>query len=69
MAYKGFSSFSHEQTKFLFQTYFLGVGSSLVHILRRMFSDLSNRLGSKIRQKEVAGGGIWQPPSPPLSKN
>ena len=59
----GFSSFSREWEEFLFQTKFLAVVSSLGHLSIKNFSDRTNRLGSKIRQREGAGGG-WQPAPP-----
>ena len=51
-----FSSFSREWEELLFQTKFLAVISSLGHLSIKSFSDWTNLLGSKIRQKEGAGG-------------
>ena len=56
----GFSSFSQEWEDLLFQTKFLAVFSSLGHLSIKKFSDRTNRLHSKITQREGAGG--WQPP-------
>ena len=48
-----FSNFSPEWEELLLQTKFLAAGSSLGHLS----TDRTNRLGSKIRQREGAGGG------------
>ena len=48
--------FSQEWEELLFQTKFLAVVSSLGHLSIKKFSDRTNRLGSKIRQTEGAGG-------------
>ena len=46
---------------FFFQTKFLDVASSLGHLsMKKNFSDRTNRLCSKLRQKKGAAG--WQPP-------
>ena len=55
----GFSNFSREWEEFL-QTKFLAVASSLGHLSMKKFSDWTFCLGSKIRQREGAGG--WQHP-------
>ena len=58
----GFSNFSHE-----WEELFLPVGSSLGHLSMKKFSDWTYGLGSKIRQREGAGGSN-QPPSPTEQK-
>ena len=51
---------SREWEELLFQTKFLAVGTSLGHLSIQNYSDWSWHLGSKIRQREGAGGR--QPP-------
>ena len=50
-----FCNFSREWEEFLLQTKFLAIGSSLGHLSMKKFR--SDCLGSKIRQREGAGGG------------
>ena len=68
---KKFSSFSHEWGELLIQTKFFAVGTSLVHLSMKKFSDWSYHLFPKIRQNEDAEGcgNQTSPPPPPLNKN
>ena len=63
----GFSKFSQKWEELFVQTKFLPVGSSLGHLSMKNFSDQTCSLGSKIRQREGAGGR-WQPPPPPTEQ-
>ena len=54
-----FSRFSQEWEELLFQTKFLAVVSSLGHLFIKKFSDRTNRLHSKTRQREVCWGSGW----------
>ena len=54
----GVPIFSEKGRAFL-QIEFLPVGSSLGHLSMKKFSDRTYLLGSKIRQREGAGGGDW----------
>ena len=51
-----FSSFSQKWEELFLQTKFLRVDSSLGHLSMKKNSDRTYRLGSKIRQREGAGG-------------
>ena len=64
----GFSNFSQKWEERFLQTKFLPVGSSLGHLPMKNFSDRTYHIGSKVRQREGAGGVATTPP-PPLSKS
>ena len=55
-----FSQFFSGMGRDFLQTKFLAVASSLGHLSMKKFLDRTYRLGSKIRQREDAGG--WQSP-------
>ena len=64
----GFPSFYWEWEELLFQTNLLAAGSLLEHLSMKKFSDRTYRLGSKIRQREDAGGrGVRAPIEQKLS--
>ena len=62
----GFSSFPQKWEELFLQTKFLPVGSSLGHLPMKNFSNRTYHLGSKIRQREGAGG--WQTTPPPSTE-
>ena len=62
-----FSSSSQEWGELLFETNFLGIGTSSGHLSIKNFSDWSYRLGPKIRQREGAGRELVT--IPPLSNS